>query len=99
MVEGHTRPVKGLEVLSFFLQDFEAILFDSLIVYQLGLEQAGYRGREKGREKLSTQQTQNVSLWFFLPAQKRFSRVGASHGICHQIIQGPRTQFHDQQAV
>lgn len=41
VVEGHTGPVKGLEILPFFLQDFEAVLLDSLIVHQLSLEQAG----------------------------------------------------------
>ena len=41
MIEGHTRPVKSFEVLSFLLQDLQAILLDSLIIYQLGLEQAG----------------------------------------------------------
>lgn len=54
VVEGHTRPVKGLEVLPFLLQDFEAILLDSFIVYQLSLEQAGWR-REKEGEMPSTQ--------------------------------------------
>lgn len=81
VVEGHTGPVKGLEVFSFLLQDFEAILFDSLIVYQLSLEQAGYRGRQKGRKMLSTQQTLNVSLWFFLPAQKRLIVLGLYAGV------------------
>lgn len=47
VVEGHTRPVKGLEILSFLLQDFEAILLDSLVVHQLSLQQAGYGGRER----------------------------------------------------
>lgn len=50
MIEGHTRPVKGLEVLSFLLQDLEAILLDSLIIYQLSLEQARC-GRRKNTEK------------------------------------------------
>jgi hypothetical protein len=54
VVEGHTRPVKGLKVLTFLLQDLEAILLDSLIVYQLSLEQAGCRGRQNKRKMLST---------------------------------------------
>ena len=71
MVDGHTGPVKGLEILPFFLQDFEAVLLDSLIVHQLSLEQAGYREREQKGKAPSTQQQQplNVSLWFFLSDQ------------------------------
>lgn len=51
MIEGHARSVKGLEVLSFLLQDLEAILLDSLIIYQLSLEQAGCE-RRKNKEKM-----------------------------------------------
>lgn len=50
MIEGHTRSVKSFEVLSFLLQDLEAILLDSLIIYQLSLEQAGC-GSGKNKEK------------------------------------------------
>ena len=61
VVEGHTGPVKGLEILPFFLQDFEAVLLDSLIVHQLSLEQAGYRGREQKGKAPSTQQQQPLN--------------------------------------
>lgn len=76
VVEGHTWPVKGLEVLSFLLQDFEAILLDSFIIYQLSLEQAGCGGREKCHQHNSSR------LWVSLvlcSIQRRFSSVGASH--------------------
>lgn len=77
VVEGHTGPVKGLKVLSFLLQDFEAILLDSLVIHQLSLEQARYGRREREGKMLSARQTLIVFLWVFLPAQKRFSSVGA----------------------
>jgi hypothetical protein len=63
MIEGHTRPVKSFEVLSFLLQDLQAILLDSLIIYQLGLEQAGC-GRQRNKEKtpLQNQRLQHLQL-------------------------------------
>lgn len=54
MIESHTRSVKRFEVLSFLLQDLEAIFLDSLIIHQLSLEQAGC-GREKNKEKMPLQ--------------------------------------------
>ena len=67
VVEGHTGPVKGLEILTFFLQDFEAVLLDSLIVHQLSLEQAGYRGRGQKGKVPSTQQRQPLNVSLILP--------------------------------
>lgn len=81
MVEGHTRPVKGLEVLPFLLQDFEAILLDSFIVDQLRLEQAGYRKDKEGKMPSTQQQALNVSLWFFLPIQRSLGVLGLYMGV------------------
>lgn len=76
VVEGHTRPIKGFEVLPFLLQDFEAILLDSFIVYQFSLEQAGYRRREKeGKMTL----IHNSRLW--MPLFGSFSPSGEELGV------------------
>ena len=44
VVKCHSRSIERLEVLTFFLKHFEAVLLDSLVIHQLGLEQAGCRG-------------------------------------------------------
>lgn len=44
VVKCHSRSIERLEVLAFFLKHFEAVLLDSLVIHQLGLEQAGCRG-------------------------------------------------------
>lgn len=43
VVKCHSRSIECLEVLAFLLQHFEAVLFDPLVIHQLGLEQAGCR--------------------------------------------------------
>lgn len=67
MIESHTGSVKRFEVLSFLLQDLEAILLNSLIIYQLSLEQAGCgRGENKEKTPLQNQRLQHLqlaSLW------------------------------------
>lgn len=44
VVKCHSRSIQRLEVLAFFLEHFEAVLLDALVIHQLGLEQAGCRG-------------------------------------------------------
>lgn len=61
MIEGHTRPVKSFEVFSFLLQNLEAVLLDSLVIYQLSLEQAGCaRGDKKETTPLQNQRLQHL---------------------------------------
>lgn len=91
MVEGYTRPVKSLEVLSFLLQDFEAIFLDSLVVHQLSLEQAGCGGRREKGKGLSYSRLQ-VSLFGSFSLSRKDGVVLGLYvgvyccGICHQVI-------------
>lgn len=48
VVERYAWSIESLEVLSFLLKHFEAILLDSLIIHQLSLEQTCCRTWEQG---------------------------------------------------
>lgn len=66
VVKRHSRSIERLEVLAFFLKHFEAVLLDSLVIHQLGLEQAGCRGWGQGADR-QTDRQENISA-VFLPA-------------------------------
>lgn len=74
VVKSHSWSIESLEVLSFFLKHFEAVLLDSLIVHQLGLEEAGCRGWGWWADR-----QENISA-LFLPAPAICTGEGSSLG-------------------